>query len=232
LIVVCEQDDVWDRIRAGITPPGQTDRAHALVLRYRPEGGSADTLATVLANEYAVIERDGRPSTMYPPLGRRLAYAVTDKGLYVGSQESFQILQYSPTGRLLSILRGPALDLTITAADLDAMREDLLANSRADPAAARRSVDEYLSTTPRPENRSAYGRLVVDSSGVLWVSEGYHPYRVPTLWGAIDLDRGHVARITIPERFEPYEIGNDYILGRWRDETGVEYVRQYSLRRS
>jgi hypothetical protein len=89
-----------------------------------------------------------------------------------------------------------------------------------------------LSTYPRPETRSAYGRLLVDASGDLWISEAYHPLRVPTLWGAVDLDEGSLARIVVPERFEVYEIGDTYVLGRWRDETGVEYFRQYALRRS
>jgi hypothetical protein len=35
----------------------------------------------------------------------------------------------------------------------------------------------------------------------------------------------------MPVRFAPHEIGADYVIGVWRDEDDVQYVRVYGLRR-
>lgn len=35
--------------------------------------------------------------------------------------------------------------------------------------------------------------------------------------------------VELPLGFRPYVIGSDYVLGRWRDELGIEYVRVYDL---
>jgi hypothetical protein len=40
------------------------------------------------------------------------------------------------------------------------------------------------------------------------------------------------ARLTLPPRFNPIEIGSDYILGVGWDELRVEYLRMYALGRA
>jgi hypothetical protein len=50
-------------------------------------------------------------------------------------------------------------------------------------------------------------------------------------WTIFDPDGTLAGRITLPERFNPTEIGVDYILGLGWDEMNVEYVRMYGLTR-
>jgi hypothetical protein len=35
--------------------------------------------------------------------------------------------------------------------------------------------------------------------------------------------------VAVPPGFHVYEIGNDYVLGRWRDEWDVEHIRLHQL---
>ncbi len=35
--------------------------------------------------------------------------------------------------------------------------------------------------------------------------------------------------VETPPRFQISQIGSDFMLGRWRDELGVEHVRMYEL---
>lgn len=37
-------------------------------------------------------------------------------------------------------------------------------------------------------------------------------------------------RLHLPPRFEPHEVGDDWVLGTLRDELGVERVRLYEIR--
>lgn len=35
--------------------------------------------------------------------------------------------------------------------------------------------------------------------------------------------------IVPPDRFDLYEVGDDYVLGRWRDAFDIEHVQLYDL---
>jgi len=41
-----------------------------------------------------------------------------------------------------------------------------------------------------------------------------------------------VGSVILPDAFRVFEIGDDYILGRYADELGVEYLRLFGLTRS
>ncbi|MEX2610180.1 MAG: hypothetical protein WEA24_09565 [Gemmatimonadota bacterium] len=84
----------------------------------------------------------------------------------------------------------------------------------------------------------AHGRMLVDRAGGLWL-ERYAPRRTdggwnatraePTIWEAYDPDGAWLGPVAFPPDFFPFEIGEDYVLGLWRDEMDVEYVRLYAL---
>jgi hypothetical protein len=131
-LIVCEDDDVSPRIRSGQTVVGTTDRSTALVLTFPVDGSGADTIISLPGIEYGIIDAGRGPGTMYPPYGRRLVYSLTSDGLFIGNQERFEIREYSSNGELETVLRGPSVDLAITAADLERMRSALTARTRTD----------------------------------------------------------------------------------------------------
>ncbi len=92
----------------------------------------------------------------------------------MGDQETCQIAIHSAQGKLQRLARVPAVDLSISASDVSAMK------------AARRVF-------------SPNGELL----------------------GTIDL----------PVRFRLLDIGDDFILGVYRDDSDVEYVQLYALAR-
>ncbi len=51
----------------------------------------------------------------------------------------------------------------------------------------------------------------------------------PADWSVFDPEGVWLGRVTLPEGLEIFEIGADYILGRWRDEFEVEYIMVYEL---
>lgn len=84
----------------------------------------------------------------------------------------------------------------------------------------------------------AHGRLLADRTGGLWM-ERYAPGRTdggwnatreePTIWEAYSPDGAWLGPVEFPAHFYPFEIGDEYVLGLWRDEMDVEYVRLYGL---
>lgn len=78
-----------------------------------------------------------------------------------------------------------------------------------------------------PEHYPAFDRGLVDRVGHLWVRRGEPPHT----WDVFDLAGGWVASVALPAGVEIHDIGEDYVLGVWKDELDVEYVRMYSLDR-
>ncbi|UCG74732.1 MAG: hypothetical protein JSV95_08145, partial [Gemmatimonadota bacterium] len=66
----------------------------------------------------------------------------------------------------------------------------------------------------------------------LWVSETRRPGDDQPRWKIFDSNGALLGTIETPPRFTIYQIGPDYVLGRWRDEFDVEHIRMYELLKS
>lgn len=80
----------------------------------------------------------------------------------------------------------------------------------------------------------------VDASGHLWLAPYYIAGADPPPFEVFAPDGTWLGAVTLPPGLErgfiqyqaPYmEIGEDYVLGVWRDGLGIQYVRMYRLRR-
>ena len=99
--------------------------------------------------------------------------------------------------------------------------------------------ERRLDETVAPHLPSARS-LTVDANNNVWVEsfpvpgEGqasYLIFRPDGVWlGALALPDG-LKRGTVPQFDPAMEIGDGYILGVWVDELGVEFVREYQLKR-
>jgi hypothetical protein len=97
---------------------------------------------------------------------------------------------------------------------------------------AGRTVEEtkrFLSRLPPPVEEPWYWYVRFDSAGYMWVSDDLVPGQERSDWAIVDSTGTPVARIRLPPRFEMFEATDDDVLGRWRDENDVEYVRTYAL---
>lgn len=57
------------------------------------------------------------------------------------------------------------------------------------------------------------------------------PGEEPTVYDILDPEGRLVGWVFLPDQLDILEIGQDYILGLYRDELEVEYVRMYRLHR-
>lgn len=89
----------------------------------------------------------------------------------------------------------------------------------------------FLARLPPPVEEPWYWYVRFDSAGYIWVSDDLMPGRERSDWTIVDSTGMAVARVTLPPRFEMFEATDDDVLGRWRDENDVEYVRIYALRK-
>jgi len=201
----------------------------AALVRYSSAAVPMDTIGVFPGFDVASVEMPGgAQGTGSALFGRSLTYAAHQEHTYVGTGDGYEIRVLGLDGSLVRIVRRLNLDLRVTQAAVDSLVSDLL-RTIEDPD--RRSRQEQIyAVTPLPEARAPYSDILVDSDGYLWVS-GYHlgSARKPTRFTVFDPDSRWLGEMTVPENFQVFEIGEDYVLGVATDELDVEHVRMYGL---
>ena len=97
------------------------------------------------------------------------------------------------------------------------------------PPAARGVLIEGLGALPPVDSLLPVRYVRVTEQGRFWVSDARIPADTAVTWAVYELDGTPTATITLPARFEPHDIGHDYVLGRWFDDLDVNYIRMYAL---
>lgn len=217
-----------------------------------PEG---ETLSTSQGIEQLyLIDRDGQITTLADEVpgtervarigvrGRRMSLSTVpvpflktfraDAGgdvVVVGNTRAFDIRAYDAWGKLVRIIRRPHPLREVEADDRRAWIEGQL-SAVADPAVRNRRRHQY-EQMEFPSTLPTFESLVLAEDGQLWVEE-FDPAVSPSdesHWSVYD-QRGHrLGQVAMPPFFRPFEIGQDYVLGAWKDDMGIEYVRLYDL---
>jgi hypothetical protein len=192
-----------------------------LLLRWVDMTGTvADTLA-VHTRRFLIAAESGRRSFLTGPLDQRGLAAAGPDGLVLEGGPRFELRQFDAAGRLTGIFRVDA-------------------PPRGDP---RDALDRYLQRFPDPDEvrgifelmlpevLPAFQALRVDALGWYW-AELFRPSDEGTPeWLVFDPAGRARGLIELPRGLEVHEIGQDYILGRWTGELGVEHVRRHALDR-
>ncbi len=185
-----------------------------------------DTIVALPGREI-FLGTEGRRMVMSAPLFARNASAAMRGGTVVaGSQETFEIGFYSSQGILERIARVLDVDLSISTGDLAAMTKAILAS---EDESERVMLAQHLDEMDVPPSRPAYGDILTDRRGNVWLAEYVRYPAVPESWTVLDVPGRLLGVVRMPARFRLTEVGDDYVLGVWRDDSDVEYVRKYGL---
>lgn len=223
--------EVWNRIESNGIRPGTTARNSAHFATYDAAGELIDTIANLPGYEEAVVERDGSISTMYAPWGRNISWGLLPSDLMVtGTQEAGEVVLLDRDGDLHTIIRWPAGDLAIAQRHVDQFHDVMF--QRIDDPGERRAAIDRLGELPLPPTRAAYGEILTDARGLIWISNAHLPLRHAREWRVIDSESATVARVTLPPAFELLWVGERHVVGRTTDELGVQRVEVRGLTRS
>jgi hypothetical protein len=146
---------------------------------------------------------------------------------YAATGDRYEVMVYSSDGALESIIRRIHEPIPVTQQELDQLLEAQLAD--AEDEDARRRTRESFESRAASSTIPALETIAVDDGGNLWVQEYEWPPGRPPTWTVFDADGRFLGAVAFPERFTPYQIGDDFILGRWQDELDVEHVLLYEL---
>ena len=203
-------------------------REPVVAVAYDPSGRILDTLASVPGRE--VLHRlEGSRMTMGAvPFAHNASQVLLGDDLVVGDQVGYSVALYGYAGDspVEWSWSGPSLELRD--GDVERWREEQVAMA---PEGERAGLRSYLAEAPHPASRPAYGRLLADAAGYLWIAQYADPSHDAPRWDVLDASGRWVGVVDVPDRFRPIQVGSDWILGVARDELGVERIELHLLHR-
>ena len=199
--------------------------------RFDGAGDLVDTLGVYPGLEvYMVPSQGGMPSTYRHPISRATYFQFLPDGYYVADNDTYEIQKYAPEGKLQQIVRRLTAPVQVEPQHMKTLRERALAAVTNDDR--RRSTEQFYRDMPVPETFPAYGGIAVSVEGYLWVREYDLPGNEANNWAVYDAEGILQGTMGLAPRFQPLDIGPDYVLGLWRDADDVEHVRMYELVKS
>jgi hypothetical protein len=229
-------------------PPAGRSRPRAPLMRVSRDGQQRDTVTQVFWAEQILDGRMQYAFGGFVVFSSGSMIAGDAKRAFVGAPDRREISEYALSGKLQRLIRLPGG----LAAVSDEMRRAYRTHALESPGpdgkplapAMRARFEQMLERATYAGTLPAFGALVVDKVGNLWAQR--YEYRLafltagmprtPTLpmpgtWDVLDPQGRLLCTVTLPERFTPLEIGDDYVAGLARDEDDVERVEVYRLRK-
>ena len=119
-------------------------------------------------------------------------------------------------------------NLKVTQTDIDRYIADRLDRARPERRQIYETMFEHM---PFPATMPVYGEFRVDAEGNLWVGESRKPGDNQPRWKVFDPDGAYLGVVETPPRFQIFEVGSDYLLGRWHDDLDVAHVQMFELQK-
>lgn len=221
----------WEDLRAG-PPPGPVYRSRVPFWLSRADSVVVAVLDSFPGSE-RVVHFDRTTGAMVGSgprmFGRQTAIAVGRDRVYIGAADRPAIVVVSLGSLAIDSLLLPLESVPLTPADIAAEKAVRLAAAAPD---RRAGIETQFATHPFPEAMPPYGALLVDAEDLLWVQE-YPRASAPRVRWWVMSGEGQVrAQVLLPTWLEVFEVGHDYVLGRYLDPIeAVPQVRLYGLRR-
>jgi hypothetical protein len=185
-----------------------------------------DSTAGIMLGRFPGSERVGNVKL---PLGREPRVAVGRDRAYLALADSFHIRAFGLDGSARPGLRATSRPVPSTPADVNAEKErDIGVMGET----SRKMLDELYASTPHAKTLPATRELVVDADDNLWVQHFPRGGATSVRWTVFSPQGVLLATIELPAAMELFEVGRDYVLGRYVDaDEGIPEVRMYRLRR-
>jgi hypothetical protein len=171
----------------------------------------------------------GQPAFRRIPFDPEPASTVGSGAFHLTTGSNAEVRTYDSSGdltRMVRVLRAPeplprSEFTSVVEEQLEAMEDEDL----------RREWRGHFDRMPVPEVVPVYRGLLVDGGGYLWAEH----FRVRpgdvARWSVFDPDGAVLGTIETPQGLVVYQIGEDFLLGRMRDDFGVERVVRFPLDR-
>lgn len=163
------------------------------------------------------------------PLGKQPVIAIGVDRIYTGAADTYIIAIRDFSGRPLGTFGKPGAQLATTKADVDFAIDEETAGRGDD---VRERVRKAYDAMDLPKTVPAYKAMLVDSEGMVWVQDYPRNRSAMTIWTVFTRDGRQSSEVQLPTHLTVFEIGRDYVLGKFIDpEEDIPEIRVYRLRR-
>jgi hypothetical protein len=201
-------------------------RRSTSVVRFGADRTILDTIVTVLGPEMESGSMPGFQMIRSLLFAHDAVMAPAGPLVYVGTQDRYEIDLWDTTGTLVASVRVDGDPMPVTDDWVDAYIEEAVAEVDPEVEQRRRAA---LEETPHVETFPAYGSILVDTEGNLWVQDFLLPGDHRPRWTVFDPEHRMLGTVDMPPGVIVRQIGSDFVLGWWRDELDVEHVQLYDL---
>jgi hypothetical protein len=211
----------WAAGSAGPDTPLGLRRDTVDYLHFGADGTLLGRIARLPGREYVLDIEDGRLTMASPPFARAASHTIRGDDLAYGDQERWELRIIGDAPQRLRVSEAPpAVDRIRLAREIE-RRVEL--HSAGEQPGLRR----FLAALPVPPSAPAYGRLLTQPDGTLWVG----PAEEDGAWRVFDAGGQWLGDVVLPARFVPTQVAGDRLVGVWRDAMDVERVRVYGILR-
>jgi hypothetical protein len=194
------------------------------LFRFDRDGGLRGTLGDV-PDQTLTLSPQFRGPLLYGP---RAYSATVDSTLWYGPGDRFELREIAFDGRILRVLRLDVPVKVVAAEDVAVILETYRARYRG--TSREQASERLIAAMPVAEVQPAHLVLHVDAGRNLWVQEHQYPeIPRPRHWFVFDPGGRYLGRVETPTGLDVHQIGDDFVLGRWRDELDIEYILMYRL---
>ena len=213
----------------GVTPDG-LQRYETSLYHVAADGTNLAEIGTFIGGEGFYMPFGNRGFSYYEPIFPRGSHRMAaEQHLYVGTNDTYEIRRYTPHGRLTGIVRRHHAVRAVTSDHVEYEHARRLARASDD---RRERTEEALQKMPVPETFPAYHRVRGDIDGNLWVQAYPVPPQSTARWAVFDSTGVLQGEVDLPVDLDPTHIGEDFIVGVWRDDLEVEHLQLYALVKS
>lgn len=161
--------------------------------------------------------------------GRTTGLAVVEDLLVVADNDKYELAYYDKRGTLVRLVRRSHERVKIADRDIREVRARRLESVRN--VSLREVVSRSFAEAPEPPQflPAFDSRILSDDEGRVWVAEYPRPSTDSVRWSVFDRSGFLVATVITPARLQIMDVGIRWVIGVWRDQNGVEYVRKYQL---
>jgi hypothetical protein len=206
---------------------GGLRRDSVLYLRCDPAGELIDSVGWYPGPEWYVKSEEGRMAASTRAFGRAPVAATIADAFYFGASDSYELARYDASGELQQLIRKTQQNVSVTAEDIERWKGE---HFEEEDENTRMFWERMHADMPFPETMPAYQRVVVDAESNLWVEEYRRPGDEQPRWTVFDPEGVMLGVVATPPNFQVFQIGSDFMLGRWTDELDVEHVQLYKLK--
>ena len=162
------------------------------------------------------------------PLGKEPVIAIGADRVYTGAADTYEIMMHDLAGKPVGKFGKPGVQLATTKADIDFA---IATETAGRPEEAQQRVRKAYAEMELPKTIPAYKAMLVDSEHMVWIRD-YRASTANSTWTVFTRDGKLTSEVQLPTNLTVFEIGRDYVLGKYVDPVeDIPEIRMYRLRR-